>query len=42
VSLVFDDGTWCERRGLDVDRVRAALKEKVILSATNPDLDELS
>jgi hypothetical protein len=42
VYLVFDDGTWCELRGLDVGRVRAALKDKVILSANNPELDELS
>jgi hypothetical protein len=42
VCLVFDDGTWCELRGLEVGRVRAAMKAKVILSANNPDLDELS
>jgi hypothetical protein len=42
VCLVFDDGSWCELHGLEVGRVRAALKEKAILSAHQPDLDELA
>jgi hypothetical protein len=42
VCLVFEDGSWCELHGLEVGRVRAALKEKAILSANEPDLDELA
>lgn len=42
VCLVFDDGTWCVLRGLDIGRVRAALRDKAILSSNNPELDELS
>ena len=42
MCLVFDDGSWCELRGLEVGPVRAALKEKAILAANEPDLDELA
>jgi len=42
VCLAFDDGTYFWLHRWDVGKVRADLRDKVILAADHPDVDELS